>query len=396
MIAKSLEDITEADLKALIDNQVAESRTLDYKRQLPINSDEKKQKIEEKEQKIKFLTDVSSFANTVGGDILYGVAEEKGLPTEILGLQANDFDSEILRLEGILNTGLEPRLRSHFHIIECRENKKVLLLRIERSWVGPHRICFANYDKFYGRNDKGNYRLDLTELKTAFTQSDTLTERIRSFRTDRIIAISNGETPHPIDAGPKAILHCIPFGSFAGTIDCDVWKCINGTYSLPGSSIPRLTFEGILRTDSHDSRPAKFYAHLYRSGLIEIVHSALFLRNENEQKSSEDKLNTWYERSLFNNLDSCFKLFRNFGIDGQIAVLLSVTNVQGLQIHPPYSKAADTAPFARDIYLVPEAIADTNQEPKDILLPLFHRIWNACGYKISANFDSSGNWIQQG
>jgi hypothetical protein len=45
----------------------------------------------------------------------------------------------------------------------------------DRSWIAPHRVK-AN-DKFYGRNSKGKYPLDVSELRTAFMLSEQLTEK---------------------------------------------------------------------------------------------------------------------------------------------------------------------------------------------------------------------------
>jgi len=66
--------ITAADLQALIDNEVIESRDIEYKRIVGIGpkTDEKK--------KIKFLAGVSSFANTDGGDFIIGLRAENGIP----------------------------------------------------------------------------------------------------------------------------------------------------------------------------------------------------------------------------------------------------------------------------------------------------------------------------
>ena len=92
MIPKRLEDIAEDDLIALIEDQVREGRTIDYKRELPRGDDKSKK---------EFLADVSSFANTSGGDLIYGMDEEEALPTEIVGLQSGDLDKERQRLESI-------------------------------------------------------------------------------------------------------------------------------------------------------------------------------------------------------------------------------------------------------------------------------------------------------
>src|ERR1039458_8242927 len=102
MIDKPLNDIAEADLAALISNGVAEGRTIEYKRILPGNSDADKK---------EFLADTSSFANTGGGDLVYGMDEVGGLPTHIVGIQATDLDAEIRRLDSILAAGLAPRIR---------------------------------------------------------------------------------------------------------------------------------------------------------------------------------------------------------------------------------------------------------------------------------------------
>ncbi len=102
MIARPLNDITEADLTGLIANGVAEGRTMDYKRSLPGNSDADKK---------EFLADTSSFANSGGGDLIFGLDEAAGLPTQIVGVQAADLDLEIRRLDSILAAGLSPRIR---------------------------------------------------------------------------------------------------------------------------------------------------------------------------------------------------------------------------------------------------------------------------------------------
>ena len=64
MILKPLEQIAADHLPALITNAVSEGRTIDYKRELPGNSDGDKK---------EFLADVSSFANTSGGDLVFGM-----------------------------------------------------------------------------------------------------------------------------------------------------------------------------------------------------------------------------------------------------------------------------------------------------------------------------------
>ena len=60
---KSISEINEADIQLLIGNEVQESKNLDYKEKLPENSDKAKK---------EFLADVSSFANSNGGYLIFG------------------------------------------------------------------------------------------------------------------------------------------------------------------------------------------------------------------------------------------------------------------------------------------------------------------------------------
>jgi predicted HTH transcriptional regulator len=177
MIPKRLDDITELDLLALISNGVAEGRTIDYKRKLPPNGDADKK---------EFLADVSSFANSGGGDLIFGVDENAGLPTQITGFQSTDTDQEVRRLDSIVASGIQPRIRYTIKLMPCSGGQKALVIRVERRWSGPHRVVFKGHDRFYGRNSAGKYALDVNELRRAFTLSSTVTERIRAFRTDRI------------------------------------------------------------------------------------------------------------------------------------------------------------------------------------------------------------------
>src|SRR5689334_12284604 len=141
MIPKPLSEITEADIRALKEAGVQEGQTLEFKRELPGTRDEDKR---------EFLADVSSFANTEGGDMIYGVAEDQGVITDIVGASSPDFDAEILRLENLVRYGISPRMGISFRVVPCSAGK-LLIVRIEKSWIRPHRVIFRGHDKFYAR-----------------------------------------------------------------------------------------------------------------------------------------------------------------------------------------------------------------------------------------------------
>ena len=83
---KPLESLEKSDLQSLVENQVPEGKTIDYKQALPGKSDSDKR---------EFLADVSSFANAVGGNLIYGIKEESGVPVEVSGLNIIDSEADI-------------------------------------------------------------------------------------------------------------------------------------------------------------------------------------------------------------------------------------------------------------------------------------------------------------
>src|SRR5258708_6270487 len=98
---KPLRDITEADLAALIANQVAEGKTIDYKRDRIGASDGEKK---------EFLYHVSSFANAAGGHLILGLDEVQGLPTALLGITDINPDQELIRLDQLARDGIRPAI----------------------------------------------------------------------------------------------------------------------------------------------------------------------------------------------------------------------------------------------------------------------------------------------
>ncbi len=182
---KPLDKIEGNDLQVLIDDKVAERKRIEYKRDLPGTS--------YKDRK-EFLADVSSFANTVGGYLLYGVDAKDGVPVELCGVEIASVDDLKLTWENRLRDGLSPQIPPFdIQTIELAPNNDVIILHIPRSWLVPHRVTLENHGHFYGRNSAGHFQMDVPQLRTAFELSGTLTERIRDFRADRLSKIMSGE-----------------------------------------------------------------------------------------------------------------------------------------------------------------------------------------------------------
>ena len=241
MINKHLDKIDISDLKQLQSNAVSEGKTIEYKKLLPTNSYADRK---------EFLADISSFSNASGGDLIFGILEENGSPKSIDGLEIENVDEEIRKYENIIRDGIEPRIIFATRAVNVSGKKNIFIFRVNKSWVGPHRVIYEGHDKFYSRNSAGKYALDTNELKSAFNLSQTLTEQINKFKTERITQLISDNLPLLFYDGGKIVLHLIPLESFSPNYRIDLNPIINEPAKLKpiyasGWSY-RINLEGVL------------------------------------------------------------------------------------------------------------------------------------------------------
>ncbi len=384
LINRNINQVTEEDLQVLIDNAVLESKTIEYKQSLPGNSDSDKK---------EFLADVSSFANASGGDLIYGITEDKGVPVSLEGLDIDNIDKEKSRLDNIIRTGIEPRILGiDIRPINLSNAKTAIVIRIPKSWISPHRVTYKGHGHFYTRGANGKYPMDVEELRVSFNLSETIAQKIRMFREDRIAKIYANETPVPFYENAKIVLHLIPVMSFNPGQRYEIKK----VKFLKSNTAPiycsgwdnRFNFDGYITYSSGRESKSHSYLQLYNNGIIEAVEGLLLKPDYQGLKIPS----VAYEEELINALSRYLDLLKKLNIEPAIFIFLSLLGVKG------YTMAiknfwGDVYPIDRDILLLPEVVIENyNVEAQHILKPCFDSIWNACGLPESLNYDENGDW----
>lgn len=384
-----LESINKNTLQSLIDNQVAESQSIEYKEKLPENSDSEKK---------KFLYDVSSFANASGGDLIYGVKAKDGIPSELCGLQVENTDSEKLRLEDILRNCVKPKIFGiSIHPINTEDKKTFIIIRIPRSCSLPHMVKYGKDTKFYCRNSAGKYPVeDVSELRILFGLSETLAERIRNFRIERLSKIITGETPVLMEESPKMILHIVPLSAFdlgkmkdVGAIEV----CRGGVLPLAcGSSSHRYNLDGVLLFDFvSKSTLADSYVQLFRTGCIEAVTTKIFFKYEGRNLIPAAA----YEECVLEEMPNYLNYLKRIEVEPPVCITLSLTGVLGYSMGVQRTWHGSSGhPIDRNDLIVPEIILeDFDAEIDKQMKPIFDAVWNACGYPKSMNYNNEEKWI---
>jgi hypothetical protein len=141
---KEPEEWVEADVNDLILNQIQESLVLDYKRCDALQRDGERTKIE-------LSKDVSAFANSAGGILVYGVEEDKHNPTQIdKGYDPDEITKEWI--EQVINSKIQRRIDgiriNQIKLSGTRIGKVIYAVYIPPSPHAPH---MAADHRFYKR-----------------------------------------------------------------------------------------------------------------------------------------------------------------------------------------------------------------------------------------------------
>ena len=376
MISGPLEAIGTDTLDRLIANGVAESRTLEYKRDLPNPKD--------KDGKREFLADVTSFANSQGGDLLYGIDAPKGIPTAIAELSVDDPDAELRRWEDIIQSGVEPRIPGlHFRWIASAEGRGVMLIRVPPSPVGPHRIIFSNWSRFFSRRSNAKYEMDTHELREAFVAGEALPNRIHSLHLQAFDAAVRGELPVGLGDDPKAIVSLVPMTYFRESRDLDITPENALAPIKPSGYMDSVEMiEGVLlHTNPSESGAVRSYAITYRQSRIDVVWT--IGRVVHELRKDEAPI-VWPKRFEDGVLDAAISgvaRLQPFGIEGPWTVHASLTGIRNYHLVVNNEYWSD--PAWRDRVTLPSLRVEMMN--RAALIPLLRSFWLAFGIRRPEN-----------
>jgi Putative DNA-binding domain len=396
--ALPLDQVTAAHLNSLVTNAVGEGRQLEYKEQLPIGTDDEKR---------EFLADVTSFANTLGGDLIYGVRETRdaakkptGVPEKIVGLPGVNIDQLKLTLDSLLRDAVDPRMTGvALHTIPRGAEPPCLLVRAPKTTLGLHMVTFKGLGRFYGRATSGRYVLDTAQIRDAFVAADTAVDRVRRFRRERVAAILSGDTPIPVGTGPKVIFHLLPLAAPA-----DTWarfpddkegdfalrhlRTLEGAMSLNW----RYNLDGFVLNAVRSDPEGQSYTQLFRTGGIEAVSQNVVVMHPEKKTFHGGML----EVALVRTLATSQSAWETLGVTGPIMAALTLTGIRGATINagPAYYSSRDSERFTVDLLNVPDVvIQDAAAPPAQALKPLIDIVWNAGGTAGSPFYNqATGEW----
>lgn len=373
------------DIQALVDNRVGESITLDYKLELHVSkNDEKKD----------FLADVTAFANTAGGVILYGISEAKnaagekeGYPDKIVGIEGG-YDEIARRLEAIIADSIQPRLGGvALQKIDLPgTNRYVLVLGIPRSLVAPHAVWFEKSGKFYLRSNSGKYQSDVQELRRMFLEANEWEKDAEHYRLERTDRVRAGEVLTNLKTDGAVFLHVLPLGrlrefqdviSHQSTLQMSIRPVRAHSWSY------RPNLDGyLIYTSDRDTKLCYSYVQWLRCGGVECYTSKF---NESHYQTGTPILNApAINKFVIENTEQAVGIMeRTFLLTPPYVVFLSIFDVKGLPIYCNSYGIFGSSPEVidqRNLILPPIIINSSETNIAAAVQPLLDMVWQSAGF----------------
>jgi len=220
-------------------------------------------------------------------------------------------------------------------------------------------------------------------------------DKIEEFHKNRIVELKSNKTPKPFREGGKTVLHLIPMESFSNGKQYDLHAFqeksiiyLKPFYTKRDTFNQEFEYGGLLNFILADDNTCLSYLKLYREGFIEAVEGFYLTLEEKNipiySMEQEVLLRTanyleFLEAMTVKPPVECYLAF--LGVKGYSIEINSNIDTQAMDIHP----------FDMEDIILPRIEIDDfdTSMPKmaELFRTSFDRVWNACGYPRSFQYD---------
>jgi len=382
MLPINLNELTIGHIQGLVTAETEESLTLEYKSILPgLGADDRRE----------MLYDVAAMANASGGDLIYGIQDRRdeenqstGIAEKLSVLKIENVQAEIARIENLIRDSIAPRLSGIMVRVVQSDQGDALVIRVPRSWNGPHMVTFHSVNKFFSRNNTGKFPMDVYQVGQAFAQQRSLGERIERWRSERIAKINRGEGSIPVGGPSLLVIHFIPALAILQPTLAGNWfvpeqlklkirpLSLGGSFNYRYNSLGYVVYPG----------PSGYgYTQLYRTGILEYVDGAV-LNGQQTDSGQVIIASALLEQKLVEALENTWSLIGPLGISPPLYMGVSLLKVKGSIMSQGGRFFLAPMVFTEDVVTTPEIQIEAIEEPRPFqstLLPVINSIWQAAG-----------------
>jgi len=265
---KKLSSLQEQDLQRLVDDEVQERDSVEYKKDMYGNSDDDKREM---------LKDIASMANHRGGYIVIGIeADDEGIPIDVIGIEP---DNHVERIRSSCLNNIDKRIVGlDVEDISLSNGRVAVVASIPESINAPHMVTYKGLNQFWRRHGRQKEKMTSHEIGEAFDKRLSNLNRLDHLlflRRSEILEDIGEKTFMVMSASPALLLD----EDILSVHDENLRGLILNTPGLAGHwgaiscGQPYPTING-LRADgstpySHISPPVTEYIEVFTNGFIE-------------------------------------------------------------------------------------------------------------------------------
>ena len=384
-LPRDLTTANAAHIESFVEEQASEGMYLEFKRELPAR---------DAGARHEFLADISAFANSSGGDIIYGIDEDgEGRAAGIVP-QIGNADEEARRIQDVLMNGIEPRVPGLQVQAVSVADGFILIIRVPQSWAGPHRVKTNQH--FFIRENGRKRQLDVPEVKGLFLRADYQAKQVRDFRTERLGKLLAGEAPHRLVPGAVLVVHLVPTMASIGLANVDpimymrerVLPVLSGT--IPGA---RVNADGALAVRNPRAEGTYGYSQLFRNGYLETTKVYEYDENGRAALGS-----IAYEEVFIALVRRMREEFTHLGIGTEMTCMVSILDADRVELgfeRWRYEVEEHQGHFDRKILVLPDVLLPADLTAEQALRPVFDLVWQSAGMERSANYNNAGEWAPE-
>lgn len=408
MFRKHLSQYTDeelrAEIKRLVDDQVQEGKKLDYKEDVSLDT---------KNGRREVARDTSSFANEIGGAVIYGIPEDRksdevAVPIKPYGIQPiRDFE---IRAENICADTIAPLLPGlQIRKVDAEDvGKVVYVVWHPESWMAPHMVEGYDENRYYRRGLLRVVRMDEHEVKQKYAQVQDQLDRVKDLLESPEINFYVAA-----DSGSKTHIVCCPLMLVPDRVDFSSnsmkqWLAENLAVVGPDAYQWSPSYHGVRasREKSYEIRIVGSYCELHRNGAANYFQDTPLSPPDEllpeDLRGKERFVVMWEALAILRDLlRYCGGFYEEIGYYGPLALRLRVTRCAELgfvfsrrrqrRSEDPVTKYA----VLRGVLHIDSFISGAQliAEPKSVLKVVADRISQAFGWWESDGFDKDLNLI---
>lgn len=387
---RRLRDITEADLRQVIDAGLEEHLQLEYKSALYDASDRGSR---------ESLLDICMFANAGGGILLLGISEQRdagGQPTGLpdpnaqLGLEIPNPEAVLQGYDARVVASIQERLPLESHPIPVADNHHVLAIRVPNSMSKPHRVSYQGHVYFPSRRERQRYEMDVREIKEMVMRTASRLETAEDKLTEALRATVTQYGYHDLAIGSVPVF----WQNFM--IDVRKQPVLDAVirFHMGNENIvhPEFTFDGLRRQILGEPHS---FVQVHRDGLI-VANIKLQISMDGNLYQFRPTAIDLFLRSF---VEHSALVYSSVSINGPFLLSMTLRTAGNTQsLYPAVGLPMveeNGGQIGAGIYPFPVMEADNLIEIDRVIRPLCDQAHQMFGRRLSLNFNADGVWRRQ-